>query len=382
MMIEKMKTVKLRMEKMAQGGEAIARLDDGRICFVAGALAGEVAEVAIAQSKKDYAKGFASKILERSLFRVKPQCPLYERCGGCSLQHASLEFQLATYRVSVEELFRRFAKTELPEGWKIHSGKSYGYRNRARLVRVGKGWGFRESKSHRPIPVSRCAVLTDVLNEAIASDALPEVPELSVFDNGNGRISYFYRGMDAPEFKKYATNTVSLCGKFLSMDAACFFQSNLGLLPELVRTVLDSAGSGRYLIDLYSGVGFFASLLREKFERIVTVEREPKALYHARRNVSGALNVSAPAEEWLAQNDASGADVLIVDPPRTGLLPSALETVAKAHPKKLLYVSCDPATLARDFQRLSLHGYKIRKAEGFAFYPQTPHFEMFLELGC
>ena len=166
------------------------------------------------------------------------------------------------------------------------------------------------------------------------------------------------------------------------MDAACFFQSNLGLLPELVRTVLDSAGSGRYLIDLYSGVGFFASLLREKFERIVTVEREPKALYHARRNVSGALNVSAPAEEWLAQNDASGADVLIVDPPRTGLLPSALETVAKAHPKKLLYVSCDPATLARDFQRLSLHGYKIRKAEGFAFYPQTPHFEMFLELGC
>lgn len=369
------------MEKMAQGGEALARLDDGRICFVAGALTGEVAEVALTQDRKDYAKGFASKILERSFFRVKPQCPLYERCGGCSLQHASLDFQLLTYRASVEELFRRFAKAELPAGWKIHSGKSYGYRNRARLVRVEKGWGFRESKSHRPIPVPRCAVLSDALNEAIAGDAFPRVPELSVFDNGDGGISCFHRGMDASEFKKQATNTVTLCGHSLSMDAACFFQSNLGLLPELVKTVSDSAGSGRFLIDLYSGVGFFAAMLQERFERTVTVEREPKALYHARRNVPGAHNVSAPAEEWLAQNDASDADVLIVDPPRTGLLPSAIEVLAKAHPKKLLYVSCDPATLARDFQRLSIYGYKIHKAEGFAFYPQTPHFEMFLELG-
>lgn len=377
-----MKTVKLRMEKMAQGGEALARLDDGRVCFVADALAGEIAEVSIVQDKKDYAKGFARRILELSAFRVEPRCPLYEKCGGCSLQHASFECQLSMYRASVEELFRRFAKTELPEGWKIHAGKSYGYRNRARLVRIGNGWGFRESKSHRLIPVSRCAVLSDALNEAIAKNAFPKVSELSVFDNGNGKISYFHRGMTFSEFKKYATNTVALCGRSLSMDAACFFQSNLGLLPELVKTVSDSAGSGRYLIDLYSGVGFFASLLQENFERIVTVEREPNALYHAKRNVSKARNVSAPAEEWLAQNDASGADVLIVDPPRTGLLPSALEAVAKAHPKKLLYVSCDPATLARDFQRLSLHGYKIQKAEGFAFYPQTPHFEMFLELGC
>lgn len=370
------------MEKMAQGGEALARLDDGRVCFVAGALTGEFAEVAIVQDKKDFAKGFASKILERSLFRVEPRCPFYEKCGGCSLQHASFEFQLSVYRASVEELFRRFAKTELPAGWKIHSGKSYGYRNRARLVRAENGWGFRESRSHRPIPVPRCLVLSDALNEAIASGALPNVPELSVFDNGNGKISYFHRGMELSDFGKYATNTVTICGKSLSMDAACFFQSNLGLLPELVKSVSDSAGSGRYLIDLYSGVGFFASMLQGKFERIVTVEREPKALYHARRNVSRACNVSAPAEEWLVQNNASGADVLIVDPPRTGLLPSALEAIAKAHPKKLLYVSCDPATLARDFQRLSLHGYKIRKAEGFAFYPQTPHFEMFLELGC
>lgn len=370
----------LRMEKMAQGGEAIAHLEDGRVCFVAGALTGEIAEVVVDQEKKDYAKGFAKEILESSPFRVKPRCPFYGKCGGCSLQHADFDFQLSMHRASVEELFRRFAKTELPENWKIHSGRAFGYRNRVRLVRAEGGFGFRMSRSHRPIPVSRCGILSAALNEALAENFFPDVPEISAFDNGSGKISFHYRGMDASTFQKYAMNSVSIGNSVLSMDAACFFQSNLELLPELVETVRNAAGSGKYLIDLYSGVGFFASLLRENFERIVTVEREPGALRHAKRNVPGAKNVSAPAEEWLLRNDASGADVLIVDPPRTGLLPSALEAIAKANPKKLLYVSCDPATLARDFRKFSDRGYEIRNAEGFAFYPQTPHFEMFLEL--
>ena len=369
------------MERMAQGGDALSHLEDGRVCFVSGALTGELAEVVLSQNKKDYAKGFAKKILEPSEFRTTPQCPFYGKCGGCSLEHATLEFQLESYRASVEELFRRFAKTELPAGWKIHSGSPYGYRNRARLVRVGKGFGFRETQSHRVIPVSSCKVLTSGINKAIAENVFPNVPELSVFDNGNGKISYYYKGMESAEFEKFAMNSVQIEDVSISMDSACFFQSNLEVLPELVKTVKKAAGTGEYLIDLFSGVGFFATVLQKNFKKIVTVERDANALFHANKNVPGAHNVSSPAEDWLAQNDASGADVLIVDPPRTGLPPSALEAIAKADPKKLLYVSCDPATLARDFRLLSENfGYKILNAEGFAFYPQTPHFEMFLEL--
>jgi len=376
-----LETVTLRMERMAQGGDAISHLEDGRICFVAGALTGEFAEVVLTQNKKDYAKGFAKKILEKSEFRTEPACPFYGKCGGCSLEHATLEFQLEMYRASVEDLFRRFAKTELPRGWKIHSGKPYGYRNRARLVRTENGWGFRETQSHRVIPVSKCMVLTSGLNQALAENAFPPVPELSVFDNGNGKISYYYKGMNPADFKKFAMNSVQIGEDSISMDSACFFQSNLEVLPELVETVKKAAGKGNYLIDLFSGVGFFAKVLQKNFKKIVTVEREPKALYHANQNVPEAHNVSSPAEDWLPQNDASGADVLIVDPPRTGLPPSSIEAIAKANPKKWIYVSCDPATLARDFKVLSENfGYKILNAEGFAFYPQTPHFEMFLEL--
>lgn len=374
-------TVTLRMERMAQGGDALTHLQDGRVCFVSGALTGELAEVVLSQNKKDFAKGFAKKILEPSKFRTEPQCPFYGKCGGCSMGHATFEFQLEAYRKSIEELFRRFAKTELPASWKIHSGKPYGYRNRARLVRIGKGWGFRETQSHNVIPVAQCKVLTPALNKALAANTFPNVPELSVFDNGSGKISYYYKGMSPAEFEKCAMNSVQIGDAKISMDSACFFQSNLEVLPELVETVKKAAGTGEYLIDLFSGVGFFATVLKKNFKKIVTVEREGKALFHANKNVPEAHNVSSPAEDWLAQNDASGADVLIVDPPRTGLPSSALEAIAKANPKKWIYISCDPSTLARDFRLLSENfGYKILNAEGFAFYPQTPHFEMFLEL--
>lgn len=378
--MKKNATVILRMEKMAQGGGAISHLEDGRICFVAGALSGELAEVVLTQNKKDYAKGFAQKILESSAERVTPACPLYGKCGGCSLEHASFAFQLEMYRSAVEELFRRFAKTELPAGWKIHSGNPYGYRNRARLVRAGNGYGFRENQSHRIIPISHCKILSPALNRFLADGKFPKVEEISLFDNGKGKVSYFYKGMRESEFQKFAQNTVQINDVKISMDSACFFQSNLEVLPELVNAVVESAGSGNYLIDLFSGVGFFASILQKNFKRIVTVEREEKALVHANQNVPSAKNISSPAEEWLLQNDASGADVLIVDPPRTGLPPSALDAIVQAKPKKLLYISCDPATLARDFRKFSESGFSIVRAEGFAFYPQTPHFEMFLEL--
>lgn len=373
------RTVLLRMEKMAQGGSAISHLEDGRVCFVSKALTGELAEVSIVNDKKDFARGVAVRILESSPFRVAPVCPFYGKCGGCSAEHASFEFQLQMYREVVEETFRRIAKVELPADWKIHSGSPYGYRNRARLVRSGGGWGFRGECSRLAVPVSECPVLTSALNRAISQGMFPKVPEISVFDGGEGKISFYHPGMSPSEVKRFASDTVQIAGMRISMDASCFFQSNLELLPRLVESVRESAGSGDFLVDLFSGVGFFAAVLQKDFRRIVTVERDSAALSHANRNVPGATNVSAPAEDWLSQNDASGADVLIVDPPRTGVPPSAIEAVAKASPKKLLYVSCDPATLARDTRLLSARGYCIRKAEGFAFYPQTPHFEMLVE---
>jgi 23S rRNA (uracil1939-C5)-methyltransferase len=405
--------VQLRIIKMVQGGNGMARLPDGRVCFVQGALPGELCEVELTFQKKDFTRGRVVSVVEPSPDRVVPKCPLYGKCGGCSLQHLESSKQ-AKYMEQVErENFRRLAHAELPENFVIHTGNSWGYRNRARVVpqfvRDGgcSGFAFREQESNALIPFENCPVLTPALNEFLqgparklfASGVLPrpgrfaqpDEVSLNVFDNGKGEVSYFYRGMSREEFQKNAVSVVEIEGRKIEADASVFFQSNLGLLPELVKSVRRAVDEGLsngnacndWLIDLFSGVGFFAALLQDKFKRVTTVERDEGCLKHAKNNLSvtgpaatSVENVSAPAEDWLARHVVDIPATLIVDPPRTGLPGEALDAIVRSSVKRLIYVSCDPVTLARDYAKLATAGFKLDHAEGFAFYPQTPHLEM------
>ena len=409
--------VQLRIIKMVQGGGGMARLPDGRVCFVQGALPGELCEVELTFQKKDFTRGRVVKVVEPSLDRVIPKCPLYGKCGGCSLQHLDSAKQ-AKYMEQVErENFRRLAHAELPEDFVIHTGNPWGYRNRARVVpqfvRGGgcSGFAFREQESNTLIPFDNCPVLTPALNEFLQGPARkvfssgisprpgrfarPDEVSLNVFDNGKGEVSFFYRGMSREEFQKHAVSVVEIEGRKIEADASVFFQSNLGLLPELVTSVRRAVDEGLskgnacndWLIDLFSGVGFFAALLQDKFKRITTVERNEGCLKHAEKNLSitgldasSVENVSAPAEEWLANHVVNIPATLIVDPPRTGLPGEALEAIVRSSVKRLIYVSCDPVTLARDYAKLATAGFKLDHAEGFAFYPQTPHLEMLFVL--
>lgn len=420
----------LRIEKMVQGGEGMARLEDGRVCFVAGALPGELCKVRLTFLKKDFTKGRVVEVLEASPDRVKPLCPLYGKCGGCSLQHLASEKQ-AEYLEKVErENFKRLAHAELPEDFVIHTGNAWGYRNRARVVFRGNSafgaanregsancarFGFRGEESNNIIPFENCPVLTDGLNEFLRGPAATLLAgdsnrnssgrrdvDVNIFDNGAGEISFYYPGMHKSEFDAHAVSHVEIAGRKIEADASVFFQSNLGLLPELVESVRkavdEGLASGRssdvWLIDLFSGVGFFACILQDKFKKITTVEREEGCLKHAKVNLSVPTasrdcaasrtpeieNVSAPAEDWLVENVVDVPATLIVDPPRTGLPKEALTAIVKSSVNRLIYVSCDPVTLARDFAKFSEAGFTLSHAEGFAFYPQTPHLEMMFVL--
>ncbi len=424
----------VRIEKMVQGGEGMARLPDGRVCFVAGALPGELCKVAVTFTKKDFSRGHVVELLEgANPDRVEARCPLYGKCGGCSLQHLDSEKQ-AEYLAQVErENFRRIARIELPESFTVHTGPAWGYRNRARVVVVCDQagdkpivrFGFRKQESNSVALFKNCPVLTPALNEFLQGRAREifagkfrpgREMEVNLFDNGAGEISYYYEGMPAREFSENAVSVAEICGKKIEADAGVFFQSNLALLPALVQSVRDAVDEGlasgeasdEWLIDLFSGVGFFAAMLLDKFKRVTTVEREEKCLQHAKVNLSetrneptrsnasrsdeamrGAINdkqaaaienVSAPAEEWLASNVVNIPATLIVDPPRTGLPKEALDAIADSSVNRLIYVSCHPVTLARDTALLAEKGFKVRRAEAFAFYPQTPHLEMMLVL--
>lgn len=404
------------IEKMVQGGEGMARLPDGRVCFVKGALPGERCRVEITLSKKDFARGVAMEILDASEYRAQPRCPLYGRCGGCSLQHLASEKQAEFIEHVERENFRRLAHTDLPDSFCIRTGNPWGYRNRARVVvsrdRAGDReivrFGFREQESNRIAFFKECPVLTPALNAFLQGPAreiftdkrkrFPREIDVNVFDDGTGKVSFYYAGMPAEDFEKYAQGAVDIGGKKIETDASVFFQSNLSLLPELVQSVCNAVDEGiasgkasdEWLIDLFSGVGFFAALLREKFKRVTTVERDEGCLRHAEVNLSAnrpadargtsVQNVSAPAEQWLAQNVVDVPATLIVDPPRTGLPKEVLDAIVASSVNRLIYVSCDPVTLARDYAKLAASGFTIGKAEGFAFYPQTPHLEMLLVL--
>lgn len=426
----------LRIEKMVQGGEGMARLEDGRVCFVAGALPGELCKVRLTFQKKDFTKGRVVEVLEASPDRVKPLCPLYGKCGGCSLQHLASEKQ-AEYLEKVErENFKRLAHAELPEDFVIHTGNAWGYRNRARVVFRGNSgygaanregsakrpvFGFRGEESNNIVPFEKCPVLTDGLNEFLRGPAATLLAgdsnrnssgrddfhrysrdvDVNIFDNGAGEISFYYPGMHKSEFDAHALSHVEIAGRKIEADASVFFQSNLGLLPELVESVRKAVDEGlasgkssdAWLIDLFSGVGFFACILQDKFKKITTVEREEGCLKHAKVNLSvpaafskdsaascAVENVSAPAEDWLVENVVDVPATLIVDPPRTGLPKEALTAIVKSSVNRLIYVSCDPVTLARDFAKFSEAGFALSHAEGFAFYPQTPHLEMMFVL--
>lgn len=414
----------------------MARLPDGRVCFVQGALTGELCQVEILQNKKDFTRGRVIKVTEKSVDRAEPRCVLYGKCGGCSLQHLESSAQAACSVLVERENFRRIARVELPEDFKIHTGPAWGYRNRARVViaraKSGKvSYGFRMQKSNGIIPFENCPVLTPALNAFLKENAAkifeesmkaskrpPRNFELDVnlFDNGAGKVSYYYKGMPAADFEKNAVSVVEMAGKKIRSDASVFFQSNLALLPELVTAVQNAVDEGiasgeasdAWLIDLFSGVGFFAAILKDRFKKITTVERDDGCLTHARVNLNGGVtggqhlehsslvrmatrmgvspvpinieNVSAPAEDWLAENVVGMPATLIVDPPRTGLPATALEAIIKSSVNRLIYVSCDPVTLARDFAKFREGGFALKKAEGFAFYPQTPHLEMLFVL--
>ena len=407
-------TFDVRIEKMVQGGEGLARLPDGRVCFVAGALPGEFCKVAVTFTKKDFARGHVVELLEgANPDRVEARCPLYGKCGGCSLQHLDSAKQ-AEYLAQVErENFRRIARIDLPEDFKVHAGPVWGYRNRARVVVVCDQagdkpivrFGFRKQESNSVVLFKNCPVLTPALNDFLQGRAREifagkfrpgREMEVNLFDNGAGEISYYYEGMPAREFSENAASVAEICGKKIESDASVFFQSNLSLLPELVQAVRDAVDAGlasgeasdEWLIDLFSGVGFFAALLQEKFKRVTTVERDEGCLRHAEVNLSAnrpadargtsVQNVSAPAEQGLMDNVVDVPATLIVDPPRTGLPKEVLDALASSSVNRLIYVSCDPVTLARDYAKLAQSGFAIKFARGFAFYPQTPHLEMLL----
>ncbi|OLE56906.1 MAG: 23S rRNA (uracil-5-)-methyltransferase RumA [Chloroflexi bacterium 13_1_20CM_2_59_7] len=433
--------MQLTIEKLVYGGDGLARLpaDEhgrGKAVFVPFVLPGERVEAALVEEKPGFARARADKVLEASTQRVEPHCPYFQRCGGCHYQHASYEHQLEIKTAILKENLRRIAKLELDKDLKIHPSPAWNYRNQTRLKVQSEpefALGYYKFNSHELLPVEECPISSLLINRAIAmfwelgraGEVAYGVQEIEFLANGDD-TQLLIQAYCAPDIRKdtaeqWAREVQSTLPEVAGVvmfkarhssaaaqgtsdpervaqsgaaeltyktdhasyrvSAGAFFQVNRHLTDKLVNVV--AAGrSGHTALDLYAGVGLFSAVLSREFAQVIAVESSPTSyadlLYNSPPNVKA---VQATVEQYL--KNVAGTlqpDLVVVDPPRSGLGESVIQALVTLGAPRITYVSCDPATLSRDLGRLLQSAYRVEEAHMVDLFPQTYHLESVFHL--
>jgi 23S rRNA (uracil1939-C5)-methyltransferase len=425
----------LTIDKLVYGGDGLARLPadehgSGKAVFLPFTLEGERIEAALVEQKRGFARAQIEKVITASPQRVEPQCPYYGRCGGCHYQHAGYEHQLQIKAAILKENLRRLAKVELDRELTQHSSSPWNYRNRVRLQVRGTPEfevGYRRFNSHELQAISQCPIASPLINRAIATLSQQKtaswaegVEEIELFadaeDSGllveiecGPKIAASQAIRAAEELKSVLSEATGVVmrrrsgdaygpGKQIALvgsgeirynvgeqpyrvSAGAFFQVNRHLISELVDLVTGGL-SGESALDLYAGVGLFSTVLCRNFAQVTAVESSPTShsdlLYNSSPNVKA---VRATTEQFLGS--AAGKlrpDLVVVDPPRNGLGEMVVRGLAGLGARRVVYVSCDPATLSRDLAGLLGAGYRFQQAHVVDLFPQTYHIESVFHL--
>jgi 23S rRNA (uracil1939-C5)-methyltransferase len=414
----------LQIEKLIYGGEGLAR-QNGRTIFVPFVLPGERVEAEPAERRKKFIRARLVEVLEPSSDRARPRCRHFGVCGGCHYQHIRYERQLEAKREILLETLSRIGHRSWDGPVAAHASPAFGYRNRAQWKVRGHGGrqdlGYFRAGSSALCPAEECPVLAPpleatlaALRDLLARSSLPEtVREIEVFADPasnelllNVALGTFSSSPEELErtlrealpglasLLVYETpgERMELAGPgFIHYEAAgasyrvghmSFFQVNRFLVDEMVEAIVRDE-KGRLALDLFAGVGLFARALARKFERVLAVESDPAAARDLETNLAGegpgARAVRAPAEKFLSGYRET-PDLVVLDPPRAGVPPGALDRLAALSPERIAYVSCDPSTLARDLARLASAGYSLTQLELFDVFPETYHIESLARL--
>jgi len=373
--------LRLTVERLASGGEGVARAPDGRVVFVPATVPGDVVDVRVVEEHKRFARAALERVVEPGPERVAPACALVGTCGGCTWQHLEYTAQCRAKAERVRETFARVAGLEVPEPVGCTpSPVPLGYRSRARVGFRDGVVGFRRAGSHRLCAADRCPVLVPALEEALRGLATAPPSgdgELTLAAGDDGTVCITGDGRPGNAI------TIDAAGHTVEVSPGVFFQANAPLRSGLATAVHEAAGTGARALELFAGSGFFTLGLAARFERVLVVEAQGRATRDLACNLAqnGLRNVevvTGVAERQLAGPRLAGyaPDVVVLDPPRKGLGRVSVERLASFAAPRIVYVSCDPATHARDVSRLAVAGgYALRHLQAFDLFPQTPHVE-------
>ncbi len=380
----------------------MARLD-GQVMFVPFVLPGEKVEVTAERVKKGLLRGASTQILQNSPERIVPRCEYFADCGGCHLQQAGHLYQVQQKLAILRETLQRLGGLNYEREILSLSGEPWNYRNRVQVHFLDGKSGFHRAGSHDIRSISHCEISSPLLNETIAKlqgavrqNEWPNfLRSLEIFSN-ESQIQLTVLDTNRPVAARFFDWTKTFLppqvdgaleyqalGYNFRISRGSFFQVNRFLIDALVNATLGDV-SGEHAVDLYAGVGLFTLPLAKRFKTVDAVERGGPAFHDLEWNAmqAGASNIRSrrgSAEEFLPRNE-SKPDLVIADPPRSGLGVTVTAELLRILPPQLTIVSCDPSTLARDLRKLLAGGYAVEKITLVDLFPQTFHFETLVHL--
>ena len=403
---EEDKTFEVELTKFTYGGEVLGRLPEGQAVFVPFALPGERVRIRLVEEKKRYARAELLEVLESSPERSEPLCVHFGLCGGCHYQHLPYQKQLEIKAEILRDQLVRIGKLDDPPVKPtVPSPREYYYRNHVQFHLTPQGQlGYHEAISNEVFAIQECHLPEEPINAVwplleieplpglqrvsirtgAAEDVLvtlesedPLLPEFSVEDLP---ISVAHLGPSGTQVLAGSDHVVmEVLGRSFRVSAGSFFQVNIPMAEKMVEHLLTYLPLQRSatILDVYAGVGLFSAFLAPKVEHLIAIEESPAAAEDFVVNLDEFDHVDlyeAAAEQILPVLEAQ-PQVILVDPPRSGIDRTALDGILNLKPELVAYVSCDPATLARDGRRLSREGFRLIQATPFDLFPQTYHIE-------
>lgn len=394
--------IELKLDSVAFGGEAVGRVD-GLVMFVKGALDGEKVLAEVFEIKKNFVRARLKEVLEPSPHRIEPVCPIYGQCGGCQYQHVEYSYQLKLKEAQVRETLERIGGLKdfqmepiQPSPHPLH------YRSRVdfHVDRKRESIGFIGVEGRNIVDTVECAISTPAINQAYQEmrdeirqdiERLPEWVDFIKFWDVSGQVhSVFLGARGEVDLRGREFLMHQVCGRQFKIPLLSFFQVNLSMLDDLVQCVgrfLDLKESD-VLLDGFCGVGLFAVSLASQAKQCMGVEADRTAIQYARmnaeeNNISNCKFLDKSVEKALKHPERYLEDVpnkVVLDPTRAGCEESMLRSLAEMQVKRIVYVSCNPATLARDLAYLSRNGYHLENVKPFDLFPQTKHCEVIANL--
>ena len=375
----------VRVERIVPRGFGIAFAERLTV-LIPLSVPGDELTVRIVEIKKRLAFAEIVEIKKPGARRVPAPCPYFGTCGGCNFQQMDYIAQLAAKREIVADCLRRLGKIEIKADIPIvPSPNPWGYRSRARwhLDRDIRAIGYFARNSNDLVDVNSCPVLTpglystlEYIRESMEWDTLwSERHEIEAASGEEGHVSiYSAEGREPAAELSFLVN-----GETYYFSAETFFQANKFLIGELINAAVEGL-TGETALDLYAGVGLFALPLARKFAHVIAVEEHPPAVKFAKKNAyhAGLSNIeviSSSVAGYLSDNAKTKADLILIDPPRSGTEPGVIDRIAAMRPARIVYVSCEPSILARDLRILLDAGFSIQTIKAIDLFPQTHHVE-------